>query len=66
MGVLYGKSMTTPRQIPGSPSRLRAQHRKLTSMRYYGNVMTKETSSVYECTVAVADVFYIFNSTVVD
>ena len=24
------------------------------------------TSSVYECTVAVADVFYIFNSTVVD
>jgi len=24
------------------------------------------TSSVYECTVAVADVFYIFNSTVED
>ena len=40
MGGLYGKSMTSPRQIPGSPSRLRAQHRKLTAMRYYGNVMT--------------------------
>ena len=39
MGGLYGKSMTSPRQIPGSPSRLRAQHRKLTAMRYYGNVM---------------------------
>ena len=39
-GGLYGKSMTSPRQIPGSPSRLRAQHRKLTAMRYYGNVMT--------------------------
>ena len=40
MGGLYGKSMTSPRQIPGSPSRLRAQHRKLTAMRYYWNVMT--------------------------
>ena len=40
MGGLYGKSMTSPRQIPGSPSRLLAQHRKLTAMRYYGNVMT--------------------------
>ena len=40
MGGLYGKSMTSPRQIPGSPSRLRAQHSKLTAMRYYGNVMT--------------------------
>ena len=40
MGGLYGKSMTSPRRIPGSPSRLRAQHRKLTAMRYYGNVMT--------------------------
>jgi len=28
--------------------------------------MLSATSSVYECTVAVADVFYIFNSTVVD
>ena len=40
MGGLYGKSMTSPRQIPLSPSRLRAQHRKLTAVRYYGNVMT--------------------------
>ena len=40
MGGLYGKSMTSPFQIPGSPSRLRSQHRKLTAMRYYGNVMT--------------------------
>jgi len=39
-GGLYVKSMTSPRQIPGSPSSLRAQHRKLTSMRYYGNVVT--------------------------
>jgi len=40
----------------------------MAAMHYYGNVMTttKETSSVYECTAAVADVFYIFNSTVVD
>ena len=37
--------------------------------RYDNNKTTKETSSVYDCTVctvAVADVFYIFNSTVVD
>ena len=32
--------------------------------RYDNNKTTKETSLVYDCTVA--DVFYIFNSTVVD
>ena len=40
VGGLYGKSMKSPRQIPGPPSRLRAQQRKLTAMRYYVNVMS--------------------------
>ena len=34
-------------------------------MRYYGNIMTT-TIWRLRCTVAVADIFYIFNSTVVD
>ena len=45
---------------------METSNNNMAAMRYYGNVMTKETSSVYECAVAVADVFYIFNSTVVD
>ena len=51
LGGLYGKLMTSPR----------------TSQRNrHAWARTIVTSSVYECTVAVADVFYIFNSTVVD
>ena len=37
----------------------------MAAMRYYGNIMTT-TIWRLRCTVAVADVFYIFNSTVVD
>ena len=49
---------------------METSNNNMAAMRYYGNVMTttklSATNSVYECTVAVADVFYIFNSTVVD
>ena len=53
--------MTSPRNRSSAPSRLRAQHRNITTTRWRLCV-TMET----ECNVAVADVFYIFNSTVVD
>ena len=37
----------------------------MAAMRYYGNILTTTIWRLH-CTVAIADVFYIFNSTVVD
>jgi len=63
MGGLQTKSMTSQRN--------RATHR-MADMRYYGNVMTTTRGRLYVTMETlwqqqdVIDVFYIFNSTVVD
>jgi len=63
MGGLQTKSITSQRN--------RATH-KMADMRYYGNVMTTTRWRLYVTMETlwqqqdVIDVFYIFNSTVVD
>jgi len=63
MGGLQAKSMTSQRN--------RATH-KMGDMRYYGNIMTTTRWWLYVTMETlwqqqdVIDVFYIFNSTVVD